>query len=77
MTGNTHTWKILSSNPTDGLGQDGLWDPYYEAPITFRLDMQIVFRWQFHIPYFFSVSLKFWACYITVQWGDLTEKNVT
>ena len=30
MTGNTHTGKILSSNPTDGLGQDGLWDPHYE-----------------------------------------------
>ena len=27
-----HTWKILSSNPTDGLEQDGLWDPHYEAP---------------------------------------------
>ena len=45
--------------------------------ITFRLDMQIVFRLQFHIPYFFSVSLKFQACYIPVQWGDLTVKNVT
>ena len=32
ITGNTYTWKILSSNPTDGLGQDGLWDPHYEAP---------------------------------------------
>ena len=39
--------------------------------------MQIVFRLQFHIPYFFSVSLKFQACYIPVQWGDLTVKNVT
>ena len=27
-----HTWKILSSNPTDGLGQDGLWEPHYKAP---------------------------------------------
>ena len=30
--GNTETWKILSSNPTDGIGQDGSADPHYEAP---------------------------------------------
>ena len=32
MTCNMHTWKILSSNLTDGLGQDGIWVPHYEAP---------------------------------------------
>ena len=32
IAGNTHTWKILSPNPSDGLGQDWLWDPHYEAP---------------------------------------------
>ena len=30
--GNSETWKILSSNPTDGIGQDGSADPHYEAP---------------------------------------------
>ena len=32
ITGNTLTWKILSSNPTDGLGKDRIWAPHYEAP---------------------------------------------
>ena len=32
ITGNTQIWKILSLNPTDGLGQDGLGDPHYGAP---------------------------------------------
>ena len=36
-----------------------------------------MFHWQFHITYFFSVPLKFWACYIAVQWGDFKVKNVT
>ena len=29
------------------------------------------------IPYIFSVSLKFGAQYITVQWSELRIKNVT
>ena len=37
ITGNMHTWKILSLNPTDGLGQDGLWDPHYEAPDSLQI----------------------------------------
>ena len=37
MTGNAHTRKILSSNPTDGLGQDGLWDPH-EAPDNLQVE---------------------------------------
>ena len=32
ITGNTQTWKVHSSNPTDGLEQDGPGDPHYEAP---------------------------------------------
>ena len=24
---NTQNFKVLSLNPTDGLGRDGLWDP--------------------------------------------------
>ena len=32
ITGNPFTWKILSSSPTDRLGQNGLSDPHYEAP---------------------------------------------
>ena len=38
MTGNTHAWKILISNPTDGLGQDGLWDPHSEAPDNLQVE---------------------------------------
>ena len=29
-----------------------------------------VLLWQFLITYIFSVSLTFWACYITGQWGE-------
>ena len=32
LTGNTQTWKILSSNLTDGPGQNGPGNPNYEAP---------------------------------------------
>ena len=32
MTGKTHTCKILSSNSTNGLGQDGLLKPHYKTP---------------------------------------------
>ena len=37
ITGNTQIWKILSLNPTDGLGQDGLGDPHYGAPDNFQI----------------------------------------
>ena len=37
ITGNTQTWKILNSNTTGGVGQDGSGDPYYEAPGNFRV----------------------------------------
>ena len=36
-----------------------------------------VFHWQFLIPYIFSVFLKFRACYIRSQQGELTIKNAT
>ena len=35
------------------------------------------FAGNFNPLFFFSVSLKFQACYITVQWGDFTVKNGT
>ena len=35
-----------------------------------------VLHWQFLITYFFSVSLKFAACYITGEWGEFRMKNV-
>ena len=34
-----------------------------------------VFHWQFLITYTFSVSLKFGACYITDQWGQVQSKE--
>ena len=37
--------------------------------------MMSVFHWQNLITYFFSVSLKFQALYITGQWSELTVKN--
>ena len=36
-----------------------------------------VFHYQFLITPIFSVSLKFEACYITGQWGELRVKNAT
>ena len=33
------------------------------------------FLWKFLISYFFSVSRKFVACYITGQWSEFTIKN--
>ena len=75
ITGNTYTWKILSSNPTDGLGQDGLWDPHYEAPGNLQIGHLECFADNFISP-IFALSLKLQACYIMVQWGDFTAKNV-
>ena len=31
ITHNTQTWKILSSNPSDSVGQDKLWHPHNDA----------------------------------------------
>ena len=72
MTGNTHTWKILSSNPTDGLGQDRIWDPY-EAPDNLQVG---------HVECgLLTISyLQFLLCIFKVssmKWGDFTEKNAT
>ena len=36
-----------------------------------------VIHWQVLITYIFSVFLKFWTCYITVQWRDFTGNNAT
>ena len=60
MTGNTHTWKILGSNPTDGLGQDGLWDPH-EAPDNPQAGHVECVSLTISYPLFYSVFLKFRA----------------
>ena len=36
-----------------------------------------VIHWQVLITYIFSVSLKFWTCYIRDQWRDFTGNNAT
>ena len=47
--------------------------------VTFRLEMyfRVCSTNNFFITYFFSVSLKFWSCYVTVEWGNLKVKNGT
>ena len=75
---NTQNWKVLSWNSTDRQSQDGLWNPN-----SLWSSLQPsgwacrVSHWQFLITYTFSVSLKFLACYITGQWGELIVKNAT
>ena len=54
VTGNTQTWKILSSNPTNGLGKDGLWDPHYEAPDNFQVGHVECVLLTIWYPYFFT-----------------------
>ena len=76
MTGNTHTCEILSSNPTVRLGQDRIWVPQ-EGPDNLQVGHVESVSLTISCPFFFSVSLKFRACYIMVQWGDLTVKNLT
>ena len=34
-----------------------------------------VFHWKFLITYIFFVSLKFWACYATGQWGRVSSEE--
>ena len=38
------------------------------------LNIRSVFHWNFLITYIFSVSLKFQACYITVQCSEFTKE---
>ena len=59
ITGNTQIWQIFSSNPTDGLGQDGPGNSHYEAPDNLQVGhVECVFCWQFHILYFFFCISK-------------------
>ena len=43
--------------------------------VLFRSSYLSVLHWQFLVTYIFSLSLKFGACYITSQWGELRVKN--
>ena len=71
MTGNTHTWTILSSNPTDGLGQDGIWDPH-EAPDNIQVGRVECVSLTISYPQFSLYIFKF----SSMKWGDFIVKNV-
>ena len=57
----------------NGLGQDGIWDPY-EAPDNLQIVHIECVSLTISCPLFFSASLKFRACYITVHWVNFLIK---
>ena len=59
ITGNTQTWKILSSNPTDGIGQDGPGDPHYEASDNLQVGHVARVSLTVSYPLFFLCISKF------------------
>ena len=75
---NTQNRKVLSLNPTDGIGQDGLWDPtQYKAPGNLPVGyVQCApLTTSYHL-YFPCVS-KILSSRITGQYGTFTVKNAT
>ena len=75
MTGNTHAWKIFSSNPTDGLEQDGIWGPHYEAPDKLQVGHVDIVSLTISYPLFFLCIAKVLGMLHrgSVRWFDSKE----